>query len=264
MKVEAIWQASDSCLSKEIHVQNDSITATTAATATCTSLSDRPDTVHSKLWVWWHLPIGRGYEVETPSSKYLEVVVSALSRTGRGKSKCKKVFLSLSSERKLKSFVSRHFVRSTKVKWVREEKKKKKSGRENRESSTSSTSLLSSSLDQNGSTSLLRRSFHLRQRRHRQKSLKLFKVKESDASDAAKMDHRSLSPYVFRPIPDAVEESGTRSRVCSGDGFDRFSSQIVSSPTSRAVNPKLLSCYKLSQETWSSTGSRHSSRPGKI
>ena len=86
------------------------------------------------------------------------------------------------------------------------------------------------------------------------------------------MDNRSLSPYVFRPIPDGVDDpglgqagsgSGTRSRVCSGDRFDRFSSQAVSSPTSRIVNPKLLTCYKLSQETWSSTGSRHSSRPGK-
>ncbi len=44
--------------------------------------------------------------------------------------------------------------------------------------------------------------------------------------------------------------------------------QCVSSPTGAlrgavAVNPKLMTCYKLSQETWSSAGSRHSSRPGK-
>lgn len=58
---------------------------------------------------------------------------------------------------------------------------------------------------------------------------------------------------------------GARSRVCSGD---LWPTQCVSSPTGAlrgavAVNPKLLTCYKLSQETWSSAGSRHSSRPGK-
>ena len=99
-------------------------------------------------------------------------------------------------------------------------------------------------------------------------------------------DHRH-SPYLFRPILDPPDEygyAGTRSRVSSGDPWP---SQTVSSPTARSslmgmsspcgggggggggrglaamgVNPKLLTCLKLSQETWSSTGSRHSSRPG--
>jgi hypothetical protein len=97
------------------------------------------------------------------------------------------------------------------------------------------------------------------------------------------MDEHRNSPYLFRPIldhPDEFGYAGTRSRVSSGD---RWPSQSVSSPTARSsvmgmsspsgggrgitamgVNPKLLTCLKLSQETWSSTGSRHSSRPGTV
>ena len=67
--------------------------------------------------------------------------------------------------------------------------------------------------------------------------------------------------YMFRPIaedsPLANEASASEHHV-----IDHVTSGIRPQMTMTPTRPKLYSCWRRSEEAWSSTGSRHSSRPG--
>lgn len=72
------------------------------------------------------------------------------------------------------------------------------------------------------------------------------------------MDQEQQPKYLFRPIADQPPMTSVDPSPGASSGFPMQRHATTLSPT----RPKLYSCWRRSEEAWSSTGSRHSSRPG--